>query len=119
MRVIDFNDTVPTTKRRLADLPDRVVEGDPRHETQMRFSTEDGSLIAGTWTSTPGKWVAFADRDEFCVLLSGHVKLISEDGTEQEFKTGDSFLIPNGFRGFWHVLETATKHFVIRSYEGA
>lgn len=116
MRVIDFKDDVTLTKRRLAELPDRVVEGDPHHETQMRFSGEDGSLLAGTWKSTPGKWIAFADRDEFCVLLTGHVKLISDDGTEQEFHKGDSFLIPNGFRGFWHVLETTTKHFVIRDY---
>ncbi len=116
MHVVDFKDQVATTKRRLADLPDRVVGGDPHHETQMRFSSDDGAFIAGTWTSTPGKWVAFADRDEFCVLLSGHVKLISDDGSEQEFRAGDSFLIPNGFRGFWHVLETTTKHFVIRDH---
>jgi uncharacterized protein len=116
MRVIDFKDDVKFAKRRLADLPDRVVEGDPHHETQMRFSSPDGTMLAGTWTSTPGKWIAFADRDEFCVLLSGHIKLIGDDGIEQEFCAGDSFLIPNGFRGFWHVLETTTKHFVIRDY---
>ncbi|ABG30499.1 cupin domain-containing protein [Roseobacter denitrificans] len=116
MRVIDFKDDVTIAKRRLADLPDRVVEGDPHHETQMRFKSPDGTMLAGTWTSTPGKWIAFADRDEFCVLLSGHIKLIGEDGVEQEFRAGDSFLIPNGFRGYWHVLETTTKHFVIRDY---
>ncbi|WP_193140830.1 MULTISPECIES: cupin domain-containing protein [unclassified Meridianimarinicoccus] len=116
MRVVDFKDEVAVTKRRLADLPDRVVEGDPHHETRMRYTSPDGTLLAGTWTSTPGKWIAFADRDEFCVLLSGHIKLISDDGTEQEFRKGDSFLIPNGFRGYWHVLETTTKHFVIRDY---
>ena len=117
--VFDFQDTVEKTERRLADLPDRVVEGDPHHETQMRFNSPDGTLMAGTWTSTPGKWHAFIDRDEFCVLLSDHIKMISEDGTEQEFRAGDSFLIPNGFRGYWHVLETTTKHFVIRDYTGA
>lgn len=116
MRVVDFKDDVSVKTRRLADLPDRVVDGDPHHETRMRYTSDDGSLLAGTWTSTPGKWVAFADRDEFCVLLSGHVKLISDDGTEQEFRAGDSFLIPDGFRGFWHVLEPTTKHFVIRDY---
>ena len=114
--VVDFKDKVTVSNRRLADLPDRVVDGDPHHQTRMRYTSEDGSLLAGTWTSTPGKWIAFADRDEFCVLLSGHVKLISDDGTEQEFREGDSFLIPNGFRGFWQVLEPTTKHFVIRDY---
>ena len=69
MRVVDFRDDVEVAERRLADLPDRVVEGDPRHQTQLRFSSPDGELIAGTWTSTPGKWIAFADRDEFSFVL--------------------------------------------------
>lgn len=114
--VIDFADPVETQARRLADLPNRVVAGDPHHQTAIRYESADGSLIAGTWTSTPGKWHAFTDRDEFCVLLSGHIELISEAGTVQEFRAGDSFLIPNGFRGFWNVIETTTKHFVIRDY---
>jgi len=118
MRVVDFKTRsgAGVSKRRLADLPNRVVAGEPLHKTQVRFTSEDGALTAGTWTSTPGKWVVFADRDEFCILLSGHAKLISEDGVVQEFKAGDSFLVPNGFRGFWHVLEPTTKNFVIRHY---
>ena len=103
-------------ERRLADLPDRVVEGDPQHVTRMHFESPDGDLIAGTWTSTPGKWHAFTDRDEFCMILSGHVRLIDEAGQAQTFRAGDAFLIPNGFRGYWEVIETTTKHFVIRSH---
>lgn len=116
-QVIDFSSTPKSeAKRRLADLPDRVVDGDPQHVTQMRFESPDGDLIAGTWTSTPGKWHAFTDRDEFCSILSGHCRLISESGEVQEFRAGDAFLIPNGFRGYWEVVETTTKHFVIRQY---
>lgn len=116
-RVVDFqSDDGTPGKRRLADLPDRVVEGDPHHETTSFFTSPDGSLLSGTWTSTPGKWVAFTDRDEFCYIVSGHVELISDDGTVQTFRTGDAFLIPNGFSGFWHVIETTTKHYVIRDY---
>ncbi len=116
LHVVDFQADAETQHRRLADLPDRVVEGDPHHETCLRHASPDGTLIAGTWTSTPGKWRAFSDRDEFCVLLSGHIKLIAADGTVQEFRKGDSFLIPNGFDGYWEVLETTTKHYVIRDY---
>lgn len=115
--VVDFNqEPLSSSERRLADLPDRVVEGNPHHKTEMHFESPDKALIAGQWTSTPGKWHAFIDRDEYCYIVSGHVRLISEDGTTQTFKTGDSFLIPNGFRGYWDVIETTTKHFVIRQY---
>jgi uncharacterized cupin superfamily protein len=104
------------SRRRLSDLPDRVVEGDPHHVTQLRFESPDGALIAGTWTSTPGKWRVFTDRDEFCTILSGHVRLIDENGAASIFKAGDAFMIPNGFRGYWDVVETTTKHFVIRHH---
>ncbi len=117
IKVIDFGkDSGQREQRRLADLPDRVVEGDPRHQSTTFFANEAGDVIAGTWTSTPGKWHAFNERDEFCYIVTGHVRLIAEDGSAQTFKTGDAFLIPNGFRGYWDVVETTTKHFVIRSY---
>ncbi len=115
--VINFATNEGTTaERRLADLPDRVVEGDPQHVTKSVFESQDGSLLAGTWTSTPGKWHAFTDRDEFCYIISGHCQLISDAGDVQEFHTGDAFLIPNGFKGYWNVIETTTKHYVIRAY---
>ncbi|MCP4329636.1 MAG: cupin domain-containing protein [Alphaproteobacteria bacterium] len=118
--VVDFSaEPLGVTERRLSDLPERVIAGDPRHVTQTRFESPDGNVIAGTWTSTPGKWRAFTDRDEFCVILSGHARLIDEAGREQSFKTGDAFLIPNGFRGYWDVIETTTKHFVIRQHAPA
>ncbi len=114
--VVDFS-TEPSgiAERRLRDLPDRVVEGDPQHVTRKYFESPDAQLVAGTWTSTPGKWHAFTDRDEFCFIVSGHVRLIDEEGTAKTFKAGDAFLIPNGFRGYWEVLEITTKHFVIRN----
>ncbi|GAB5435214.1 cupin domain-containing protein [Falsiruegeria mediterranea] len=109
-----FDEPASRSERRLADLPDRVTEGDPHHKVGMHFTSPDGKLSAGTWTSTPGKWHAFTDKDEYCYIVSGHCALIHEDGTRQDFKTGDSFVIPDGFRGFWEVVETTTKHFVIR-----
>ena len=115
--VVSFSDApLSEARRRLADLPERVVQGDPQHVTRMFFESPDGQLVAGTWTSTPGKWHAFTDRDEFCMILSGHVRLVDEAGHAQTFRAGDAFLIPNGFRGYWDVIETTTKHFVIRSH---
>lgn len=118
--VVDFRDPPRgTAARRLADLPGRVVEGDPRHETQVMFESPDGALLAGTWTSTPGRWHAFTDRDEFCMILAGHCRLIDAAGRARDFRAGDAFLIPNGFRGHWEVVETTTKHFVIRQHPPA
>lgn len=118
--VIDFaSNDGQTSERRLADLPDRVVDGDPHHVTKSHYASADGSLLSGTWTSTPGKWRAFTDRDEFCYIVSGHAQLISDSGEVKDFRTGDAFLIPNGFSGYWNVIEVTTKHYVIRNYAGA
>lgn len=118
IQVIDFqHDDGEHETRRLSDLPGRVLEGDPRHESTVFFKDAEGEVIAGTWTSTPGKWRAFTDRDEFCYIISGNVRLIGDDGTVRSFKTGDAFLIPNGFRGCWDVVETTTKHFFIRQHQ--
>lgn len=116
-KVIHFSSKpFESSTRHLAELPNRVVEGDPIHETHMHFESLDGKLSAGSWTSTPGKWHAFINRDEFCTILDGKGELISSSGEVVSFKKGDSFLIPDGFRGYWHILETTTKHFVIRQY---
>lgn len=118
IHVIDFqNDKGEHQTRRLRDLPDRVLQGDPHHESTIFFADAADEMVAGTWTSTPGKWRAFTHRDEFCYIVSGHVRLISDDGMIQSFQTGDAFLIPNGFSGYWEVIETTTKHFVVRNRE--
>ncbi len=117
-QVIDFqHDPGAFEARRLRDLPDRVLEGDPYHESTVFFNGPAGDLTAGTWTSTPGKWRAFAHRDEFCYIVRGYIRLIDDDGTTRSFKTGDAFLIPNGFVGCWEVVQTTTKHFVVREHE--
>lgn len=114
VQVIDFqHDRGAHETRRLRDLPDRVIQGDPHHESSIFFSDAEGEVLAGTWTSTPGKWRAFTGRDEFCHIISGLVHLISDDGMTRTFKSGDAFFIPNGFSGCWEVIETTTKHFVV------
>jgi uncharacterized protein len=117
-QVIDFQqDSGERETRRLRDLPDRVLKGDPLHVSTVFFNDAAGEVMAGTWTSTPGRWRAFNQRDEFCYIVTGHVRLIGDDDKVRTFKTGDAFLIPNGFCGCWEVVETTTKHFVVRHHK--
>lgn len=112
--VINLSNPAPTTtQRHLKNDPARVTNGNPKQQISMHYTGAGGRLKAGKWVSTPGRWHAFTGRDEYCYILRGCCALIHEDGTRQEFGPGDSFLIPNGFRGFWEVLETCEKHFVI------
>lgn len=113
--VVDFAKDPITEVQRTLDA-DRVIAGAPRHTIHPFFENPAGNLVAGTWKSTPGKWHAFTDRDEFCYIIEGHVRLTDSKGKTQTFKTGDTFLIPNGFDGTWEVVETTRKHYVILDY---
>lgn len=91
--------------------PDRVLAGDPVHST---WNVEErGSLFAGLWQSTPGKWrVGYAEW-EYVHILEGHSVLTGEDGVAVTLKAGDSLVIRPGFRGTWEVRETTLKDYVI------
>ncbi len=114
--VIDFAKEPLSDTRRTLDK-DRVIAGAPEHSIQCFHQNDAGNLLAGTWKSTPGKWHAFTGRDEFCYIIDGHVRLTDSKGNSQTFKTGDAFLIPNGFDGTWEVLETTKKYYVILDYD--
>ena len=50
-QVIDFQqDRGAFEARRLRDLPDRVLQGDPHHESTVFYSSAAGDMTAGTWT---------------------------------------------------------------------
>ena len=118
VRVVDFQAAPLSTLQRRLDV-DRTIDSDPVHDIGHYFENQTGALTAGVWQSTPGKWQAFVDRDEFCYIIEGHVILTNDEGHAQTFKTGDAFLIPNGFRGTWEVVETTRKHYVILNYPAA
>ncbi len=101
---------------RLSDSPERLISGDPTHKTTVHFANEANDFVTGTWMATPGKFKVAADRDEFCHIVSGHARLIDANDDFETFKTGDAFVIPNGFIGHWDVIETTTKHFAIYKY---
>lgn len=43
---------------------------------------------------------------------AGHAVIINEDGRGNEFKAGDTFVIPKGFSGTWDIRERMKKQMV-------
>ncbi|HGW4869700.1 TPA: cupin domain-containing protein [Pseudomonas aeruginosa] len=95
------------------EWPDGMAS-DSWHETEYRcFSSASGSLFGGTWCGEPGQLVLESyPYDELCVMLSGHVALVDDDGARKDFKAGDAFLVPFGFSGSWLTLEPSSKIFI-------
>lgn len=91
--------------------PSRLVAGDPVHTT---WNVEErGTLFAGLWQSTPGKWRIAYDEWEYIRILEGHSVLTDADGRETHLRAGDAWVIRPGFTGTWEVLETTLKDYVI------
>ena len=105
-------DPATITPEQDAPAPDRLVSGTPRFTT-WNLEDRDG-LYCGIWESTPGRWRVSYDEWEYCTILSGHSRLHLTDGTVQDLRPGDSFVLRPGFAGEWEVLETTRKEYVIR-----
>ena len=77
-------------------------------ELNMRVATlfEGKELRASIFESTPAKTNHRArptDGDEFVYVLSGKLILTESNGTVQEFRPGDSLVLPVGYMGTWEM----------------
>ena len=93
---------------------DRIVSGSPVFRTWMFDARDDDTLFSGVWEPSPGKWRIAYDEWEFCSILSGRSVITHVDGHEMHVSAGDAFIIEPGFSGWWEVLETTRKTFVVR-----
>lgn len=96
-----------------APAPDRLISGSPEFRT-WNLEEADGSLRAGVWEATPGKWKIVYDEWEYFHILSGHSIVTEEGGEPVHLKAGDSLILRPGFKGTWEVVETTRKDYVIR-----
>jgi len=92
---------------------DKLLDGNPKHTARNFFSDTTGQFFAGVWESTPGRWRVSYTENEFCHITAGEVRIESNSGEAWSFKSGDSFVIPAGFAGTWHVTAPLRKLYVI------
>lgn len=88
--------------------------GDLPEQTDSPFFKQD-NLDAGTWECGPGKLRLDLEITEFCHLLKGHWRLVSESGEVTDIKAGDSWVFPKGWKGEAEVIETVRKVYLIIS----
>jgi hypothetical protein len=93
--------------------PTKLLAGNPNAQVDHRYSDESQQFHCGTWGSEPGRWRIYYAEHEFCYLLLGRVRLVSDNGETSEYQVGDAFVIPAGFSGTWETLETCRKHYAI------
>ena len=94
---------------------DADAEPDPSSPTTTKqwYSDPTGGFKSGFWASRPGRSEVNYQKDELCVILEGVVRLIDEAGHAETYRRGDTFLIPNGFKGVWETVEPTRKFHAI------
>ena len=87
--------------------------------THNWYEDPSGVLFSGLWASQPYKAEVNYTEDEFCYLIEGKVRLTDADGRVEEYKAGDAFVIPRGFKGIWETVEPVKKFYVIHQPKAA
>ncbi|KAL6049660.1 Cupin domain-containing protein [Balamuthia mandrillaris] len=95
--------------------PPNIVQGSPSCMVNNLYLDPSKQFSSGVWSSTVGKWTFEQnDSEEFCYILEGVVRLGHDfDGHVEEFKAGDAFIIPIGFKGYWETVEDLRKFYCV------
>ncbi len=94
--------------------PDDFLGSDKAETVHTPFTNAQGNVTAGVWECAP--CLEKIDRygvDELCAVLSGSVTITDADGNAQTFGPGDTFVMPQDFKGTWHITETLKKFWMI------
>lgn len=49
---------------------------------------------------------------EYVLMISGRLVVINDDGSQNEFTAGDTFVMPKGFTGIWDIRERMKKQHI-------
>ena len=107
-----------TAVRSIRFDPQAPVDPATPTTTHNWYEDASGVLSSGFWASKPAKVEVNYTEDEFCYILEGRVRLTDAAGKTEEYKAGDAFVIPKGFRGVWETVEAVKKYYVIHTPKG-
>jgi len=94
------------------------VRSDATHgapATASKIVYDVGPTAVGCWTCTPGSFPVACPRPttEAFHVLEGIFFLTNADGSAQRCVAGDTVLLPKGWTGYWDIIETVRKLWVV------
>jgi len=94
-------------------------EGISSDAAPVPFSTHAfhvGKIMVSIYESEPTKVrIDGLPFDEYVQILEGRLILTTDDGKSQEFKTGESLMVPQGFKGYWEMPEKYRELIIINT----
>lgn len=94
--------------------PARPISGNTETQTTELFEAQTGRVSGGIWQATAG--VFRSDTTgyiEFCHITEGACRVVDPDGTVHVLKAGDSFVMPEGYKGQWEVDDFVRKCYFV------
>lgn len=92
---------------------EKLISGNPKQTLWQHYIDPSAKFLTGIWQSEVGKWHVSYTEEEFCQILEGSSVLNDEQGNAVTVSSGESFVIPRGFKGSWEVLEMTRKIYVV------
>lgn len=92
----------------------KVVQGSPTMKTWILHTSNDGRMISGVWTATPGTYHATYAEYEFVHIIEGRITITPDGEESMNVGPGDAFVVEAGFEGTWEIKESVVKHFDIQ-----
>ena len=87
-----------------------ILAGAAIEKGEGHCETKDGSIVIGTWESTPYAGIlAYPDMTETVFALSGKDASTDASGGVETFEAGDAYVLPKGISGRFEALETLRK----------
>ncbi len=89
-----------------------ITEGDPRASGRLDAGGPGHVTRAGTWRCTVGAFECTEQGDELMTILSGECRITDHaTGKTVHLSQGDTYLIKDGTRVTWEIIEDVTKVF--------
>ncbi len=96
----------------------QILRGAPQASGRLDIGQADSMHRAGIWRCTAGAFACNEMGDELQTIVSGRLRIVWPDGSEDRFGPGDSFFTRKGDRVVWDVLEDVTKVFFTHNKDG-
>ncbi len=106
-------ENAPLTESSVPIDPGSIVKGSNVTErTKVQYADKQRELIVGVWESDQGAWTILTEEDEFVWVMEGQIRITDDHGGSRTYGPGDSFLVPERFKGTWESLSPVRKIFV-------
>ena len=95
---------------------ENITRDDDYTSDSYKHDFHFGKILVAVYEAGPGRvYIDGAVYDEFVQILEGRLILTPDGGDPVEFNQGDSLVVPQGYKGYWHMPEKYRELIIINT----